>query len=133
MDPPDPQYLRPSISAETYASRGDLASACRSGDFEKIKKLATRNDSGQSLTDYLTYGLVPAFSANQIGVVRYLLNHGADPNDRVVTIMAARGCSLPIFEALLKKGWNINVLVLRGVSTLSYVTSSSSITLPMCD
>lgn len=119
MDSPDPQYFRPSISAETHASLGVLASACRSGDVEEVKKLAARNDSGISLAGYLTYGLVATINADQIEVVRYLLDHGADPNDRGVTMMAANARSLPIFEALLEKGWDINILILQGISTLS--------------
>lgn len=89
MDSPDPQNLRPSISAKTHASLGILASACRSGDVVKVKKLAGRNDSGIPRAGYLTYGLIATINADQIEVVRYLLDHGADPNDRGVTVMAA--------------------------------------------
>lgn len=128
MGSPDPKYTRPSLSAKTHASLGVLASASVSGDVEKVRELAARNDSALSLINYLTDGLAAAIGSNQIEVVRYLLDNGADPNDRLVTVMTSKSRSLPILEALLERGWDVNTLILYGISILSYVMSPASVT-----
>ncbi len=114
MSLPDPKYLRPSIPPWTMKLYRQFEQACRSGVLANVAKLVENESRGP---EYLTHGLCAAILEKNVQIVEFLLNKGA-VIDRVVAGAAAQVKSLPIFQLLLKHGWDINASVMANQTVL---------------
>lgn len=117
MPPSDPRYTRPAIHPSAVEAQRIFRQACGSGDFPTVTRLI-RSDTRDA--EYLTEGLVGAIYQHQIQIAEYLLNVGAVIN-HYVPYAAADVKSIPIFELLLKHGWDINDPVNHGQTILGCV------------
>ena len=120
-----PPHDLPIIYPDTRDALKDLGRAIRDGDTATVRRLVASDTSNLSVSrkQYLMNGLVTAIYSDQVEQARYLLNNGADIQDKEVTAAARLGGSLKIFELLIEKGWDINTLDTHGDPVLLYVLS----------
>ena len=70
----------------------------------------------------LRHGLIRSAKNGQLAIVRYLLAKGAKI-DQVVTMKAAEGRCLEVFQALCEYGWDVNEPTVFGKHILTLVYS----------
>ena len=80
-----------------------LCEASKTGDLEQVKLLLAQ----RPLLGPLQPALTDAASANQVGIVSYLLDQGLFCDLAVVKAAIAAG-STDVLQALLDHGWDIN-------------------------
>ena len=108
----------------------DLTSACRRNDFERVKTIvAEDSDAAQRDAEYNTwysgYPLRSASKAGHLEIVRFLLEHGADPN-RPEHWLAPLGGSL--YDAAQNGHFEVLTLLLQfGGNPNQEVESSGSV------
>jgi hypothetical protein len=97
-----------------------IVEAVRVGDLAKVASLVA--DTSYSPNDYLERALMAAVTADQLEIGRYLLDHGANMEKRVLHIMtgsyAAMNNSLPFLKLFVERGWDVNSVELGRTALL---------------
>ena len=91
--------------------------ACSTGDLNTVKQYV---ESPQCIPIMLRHGLVKAVENSQPAITSYLLARDAEI-DEAVTMKAAEGQCLQIFESLYEHGWEANEPTLFGSNILTLV------------
>ena len=119
--------LKAGADVKAKGNAGIVAYACMANDFEMVKALV---DAGAALDQRSGSGswesaMVEAVKAGNLNILEYLLNHGADPNDKsgfgtAALHMAAAEGNVQMLSLLLSKGAEINIRDNYGQTPLMY-------------
>ncbi|MGB2579366.1 ankyrin repeat protein [Elusimicrobium simillimum] len=94
----------------TGSHADQLGAAIAAGDLKQVKKLVTKSNVNDPITDKGLTALYIATYSNQPAIVEYLIQHGADVN-----FISPSGEFTPISTAALLKNLNmVKLLVLHG-------------------
>ena len=123
MDGPHASYF-PSYEASQEFEK--LYSAIETADLELVKALVKDKDYHPA-PDYMSQALAKAVDSQHIAIAQYLLSEGADI-DRAVLAAAVQAKSLPIFELMVRSGWDVNAPMFGGHTMLASLIRSPSLT-----
>lgn len=115
----DPNCPPPYISYLADQAVTAFMKVCMAGDLSEVRRLAV-GDHAPSRRFYLSEGLRSAVMFHQLDVIRYLLGQGAEIGS-LLTAVAAREKSLPIFKIFAERGWDVNTSFNVGYTTLGFV------------
>lgn len=93
----------------------EMVAACRSGNIASIEEML----SSEVVVSDLQKGLCEAIEAEQIPIIRMLMQHGVTI-DELSFRAAIRAGSIDIYNCFLENGWEINNLE-HGKTALRYV------------
>ncbi|KAL8946618.1 MAG: hypothetical protein Q9222_007009 [Ikaeria aurantiellina] len=123
---PDPKYLRPSTGPyNPYDVEKDreIYKLCSDGDLAGVIRLV---DTGACGPATLNHGLSCAIDHGNVPITEHLLSHGV-PFDRTSPMRAADARSLPIFQLLVKHGWDINDPLVHDETALTSILDNDQL------
>lgn len=113
MGGPDPRH------SPSYAASEDLGriyNTIEAGQLPAVKALV-EDECYNSTPYYLSQALERAIKAKQTPIVQYLLELGTEI-DRSSVAAAVKAESLPVFDLMVRAGWDVNSPMFRGHTVL---------------
>lgn len=114
MGNPEPRRFpsyQASIALET------IYDCIENGHLERVRALV-EDEAYHPTPNYLSQALHRAIMVKNVPIVHYLLDRGAEI-DEMVAAVAGGAKSLPIFEAMVRAGWDVNAPIGHGHTVLA--------------